>query len=309
MQKTEFKQLSKEWLEYKKMTVKYSTYIKYKNIIHYHLKTICQDQDLNDWNDEDYQNWYKELLKRKSLSKSTLKSINCVLKNILNYGEDKYQLKHIDISYMKVVGEKRNIHILSDEEIKKLASYCLTNINATTLAVYISLYTGMRIGEICGLKWEDVDLNNQIIVVSKTVQRIQDENSKTKKTKKMVFSPKTKSSQRIVVMTDFLAEYLNVYKKMIKPDANDFFIISNSIEIPEVRNIQRNFKKICLQLDIKLNFHALRHSFATNCIKYEMDVKTLSELLGHSTISTTMNLYVHPTIEYKKEQINKIPKF
>lgn len=309
MEKYNFKQISREWLELKRLSIKYSTYIKYKNIVCCHLDNIYDNKDINDWNQEDYYTWYKEILDKESLSSSSKRSINYVFKSILNYGEETYHMKHIDFSYMKTSSEKHDIYVLSDDECKKLSNYCLQNINYTTLSIYISMYSGMRIGEICGLKWEDIDLENHLIFVSRTVQRIKVENSKDIKTKKMVFSPKTPSSKRIVVMTDFLVEYLFLYKKIMTPLSKEYYVISNSLDIPEVRNVQRNFKRICHKLDIDLNFHALRHSFATNCIKYNIDVKTLSELLGHSNISTTLNLYVHPTIEYKREQINKIPKF
>lgn len=302
-----FKRISREWLEYKKVSVKYSTYIKYKNVVYHYLDNMYEKKDIYQWNENDYYKWYKKLLE-KELSKSMLRSIHYVLKDILIYGERVYHLKHTDLSYMKITGNKQKIRILSDNERDKLSNYCQDNINFTTLSIYMSMYTGMRIGEICGLKWKDIDLDNSIIMISRTVQRIEDDSFSYKKTKKMVFSPKTQSSKRIVVLTDFLVEYLNNYKKLMIPLSEDYFIISNSLEIPEVRNIQRNFKRICIKFDIDINFHSLRHSFATNCIKYNIDIKTLSELLGHSNISTTMNLYVHPSIDYKKEQIRKIPK-
>ena len=110
-------------------------------------------------------------------------------------------------------------------------------------------------------------------------------------------------------MTDYLTEYLMTYKLIMKPKEENYFIITNSQEIPEVRNIQRNFKIICDSLKIKLSFHGLRHSFATKCIESNADYKTVSVLLGHSNISVTMNLYVHPSLEYKRAQINKITKF
>jgi len=303
-----FHTISREWLEYKKISVKYSTYIKYKNIVYHHLDYIYEKKDMNQWNESDYRQWYKGLLEEQQLSISMLRSILYVLKDILVYGERAYHIRHIDFSYMKIIGNKQNIRILSDHESKKLSSYCLNHINFTTISIYISMYTGMRIGEICGLKWEDIDLKNNLIMISRTVQRIEDDNYQDTKTKKMVFSPKTQSSERIVVLTDFLVEYLNIYKGLMNPLSEDCFVISNSLEIPEVRNIQRNFKRICIKLNIDVNFHALRHSFATNCVRYDIDIKTLSELLGHSSIATTLNLYVHPSIEYKKEQIKKIPR-
>lgn len=308
-EKINFENLSKEWLEYKHLNVKYSTVVKYQNIIKCHLMEIDQDKPLYLWEEKDYQEWYKNTIEIKHLSVSIQNSINCILKDILNYAERKYHFKHFDFSFMKNTSENKEIQTLLKDEYHKLCDYCQNYINPNTVSIYIAMYTGMRIGEVCGLKWEDVNLNNQTILVSRTVQRIKNDDPEGPKTKKMIFPPKTRSSKRLVVMTDYLTEYLRTYKLIMKPKEESCFIITNSHEIPEVRNIQRNFKIICNSLKIKLNFHGLRHSFATKCIESNADYKTVSVLLGHSNISVTMNLYVHPSLEYKKEQINKITKF
>ncbi|WP_296874799.1 site-specific integrase [Thomasclavelia sp.] len=307
-EKISFVELSNEWLEVKKFSVKYSTRIKYKNIINVYLKELFYIEDITEIDESNCRDYFEKLISNYLLSKSSIKIIRYVLRSILNYGKDVYDIKDINFSYFKISENKLPICVLSDEEKDKMVNYCLSNTSYTTVAIYISLYTGMRIGEVCGLKWEDIDFKNQTISVVRTVQRIKDEDSKNSKTSKMIFEPKTQSSKRVIVMTDFLAEFLLAYKAESNPKSSKTFIISNSLEIPEPRNVQRNFKKICGLLDIKATFHILRHTFATNCVKYGMDVKILSELLGHSSITTTMNLYVHPTLDYKKEQINKIPK-
>lgn len=309
MNKLCFKKLSYEWIETKRLSVKYSTYIKYKNIINNHLLKLYDNREIENWKEEDYKIWYLSFVKREDLSKSMKMSIKYVLKSILIYSEEKYHLKHINLTFMKITTDKQEVCVLNEDEIKKLSVYCQKNINTTALAIYISMYTGMRIGEICGLKWEDIFFDEGIIYVKRTVQRIQKENSCRSKTEKMIFSPKTRSSRRIVVLSDFLIDYIINYKRVFGPSSQNCFIISNSLEIPEVRNLQRNFKNVCSFLGLKINFHVLRHSFATNCIKYDIDIKTISELLGHSNISTTLNLYVHPSIEHKRKQINKMPSY
>lgn len=307
-QTVNFKMISREWLDLKKYHVKYSTYIKYKNIIDKHLLMFFIGSKGNPWDEKIFIEFINILAQKNDISVSMKHSIIFILKGILKYGEEKYHFNHVSLSKIKISRKKHEIKILSDSNKKKLADYCLENMNYTTLAIYISMYSGLRLGEICGLKWKDIDFDDKIISVNKTVLRIEDEKNQCAKTSKMIFSPKTMTSQRLVVMTDFLCDYISHYKKIMSPQSNEYFLISNSLDIPETRNIQRNFKIICSKLDFHINFHSLRHSFATNYIKYGMDVKTLSELLGHSTITTTMNLYVHPTIEYKREQINKIPK-
>lgn len=302
-----FEKIAGEWLHLKKMSVKHSTYIKYKNIIRLYLNDFFLDKNINDYDQSYYYECFNSLVEHNNLSSSTLKSIRFILRGILSYGEENYNLKHVNFSYLKISSAKHNITVLTKNETYLLSQYCQSHINDTTVAVYLSMYTGMRLGEICGLKWKDIDLDKGLITVLRTVQRIEDDINESSKTSKMIFEPKTESSKRIIVMTDFLIEYLKMYQGMIHYEPS-YYLITNSMSIPEPRNIQRKFKTICTHLGIYVNFHNLRHSFATNCISCGIDVKTLSELLGHSNISTTMNLYVHPTIEYKREQINKIPK-
>jgi len=307
MEKVSFEKVAGEWLELKKMSVKHSTYIKYRNIIRLYLSNFFADKALDEYDQSYYYQCFNSLAEHYHLSSSTLKSIRFILKGILTYGEEAYHIKHISFSYIKISSTKNSITVLSKQESEVLSQYCQDNISDATIAIYLSLYTGMRLGEICGLKWEDIDLDQGLITVLRTVQRIEDDINENSKTSKMIFEPKTQSSRRIIVMTDFLIKYLKEYQVMIdyKPS---FYLITCSKNIPEPRNIQRKFKIVCSRLDINVNFHNLRHSFATNCVSCGIDVKTLSELLGHSNISTTMNLYVHPTLEFKRKQINKISK-
>jgi len=302
-----FEKIANEWLYLKKMSVKHSTYVKYKNIIRLYLHDLFLEKSIFEYDQSYYYKCFNSLIENQNLSSSTLKSIRFILKGILTYGEENYNMDHINFSYIKISSSKHHITVLTKEETYQLSQYCQSHINDTTTAIYLSMYTGMRLGEICGLKWENIDLDKGLITVLRTVQRIEDDINENSKTSKMIFEPKTQSSRRTIVMTDFLIEYLQKYQQMVNYEPTSY-LITNSVDIPEPRNIQRKFKTICTHLGIDVNFHNLRHSFATNCISCGIDIKTLSELLGHSNISTTMNLYVHPTIEYKREQINKIPK-
>lgn len=300
-----FLKLSEEWLDLKRLSVKYSTYIKYRNIVDLYLNEFFKEKELEACNEREMCSLFEELMKNKGLSSSSLKSISFVLKNIWEYGEKSYELQHWNTSYIKIPGKKQQISVLSDQEEDKVAAYCQKYCNRTTVAIYLSLYTGLRLGEICGLKWKDVDMERGFIHISRTVLRIKAHTADAK-TSKMVLEPKTQSSRRTVVMTTFLAEYLLRYRHLKKEERHEeFYLLSNSLNVPEPRNIQRSFKTVCNRLNIQINFHSLRHTFATNCVKYGIDIKAVSELLGHSNITTTLNLYVHPSLEYKREQINK----
>ena len=168
------------------------------------------------------------------------------------------------------------------------------------------MYGGLRIGEICALKWEDIDLNNGIITVSKTVERLKNKENMESKTILMILEPKTQTSKRIVPIPVFLKEYIQNYYDYLTVIDSSYYLLTNSEKIPDPRTIQNQFQRLCQDNNFQINFHSLRHTYATHCVMQEVDLKSLSEMLGHSNISTTLQLYVHSSIEFKINQINKI---
>lgn len=299
--------ICKEWLEIKKLSIKYSSYIKYKKIITMYLFPFFEKNEIKDINEFLIAKFFLDLADEKKLSASMLHSIKNVFSSFYIYGEQKYKLKHIDFTIVKVPSSKNSSKTLTKIEENALSHYCFSHLNSTTIAILLGLYAGLRIGEICALQWKDVDFKQELIIISKTAQRLQCENDPNSKTKLMLLTPKTISSNRYVIIPEFLNNYLNSYLTFlnIQEDNLNYYLVSNSLDLIEPRTIQRRFEKICEELGFKSNFHALRHTYATNCIKLGIDVKTVSEMLGHANVSTTLNRYVHPSFEYKKEQINK----
>ena len=237
-----------------------------------------------------------------NLSTSIVNSIQCTLKAIYRYGERTHGLKKLDFNVIKFSQKSKTKEPLTLEKEMIIWQYCLNNKERISLAMSLGLYAGLRIGEICALKWEDIDLENSMISITKTVQRLKSENHE-QKTQLYILEPKSTSSIRSVILPDFLTEYLKKYNYL---NNKDFFILSNK-EIPvDPRIIQKNFRKICKANDIDATFHTLRHTYATNCIKTNIDVKTLSETLGHANVNITLNRYVHTSLDFKKQQINKI---
>ena len=164
-----------------------------------------------------------------------------------------------------------------------------------SLGIVMALHTGMRIGEICALKWEDIDLPGKIIHVRHTLQRIQTFGT-VKKTKIVITEPKSVSSVRDIPITDCL---MTLLKKLRAGD--DMFVLSGKRKPVECRTLQYYFKKVLSNANLpSVHFHSLRHAFATNCIALGFDVKTLSEILGHSSVEITLNRYVHSSIERKR---------
>lgn len=194
---------------------------------------------------------------------------------------------------------KERILLSHDEEIilfKRLKSVP-TETNCTIL---LALTTGMRIGEICALKWSDIDLKKRIIAVNRTVQRIRTFASE-QKTKIIESLPKSVKSKREIPIPDVVYEHIKALSKGVE---NDDYFLSSSKKIIEPRTLQYRFKSILKKEKLpSVTFHSLRHLFATKCIELGVDVKTLSELLGHSSVEITLNRYVHSSIERKVECI------
>ena len=185
-------------------------------------------------------------------------------------------------------------------------NYLRDNFTFKNLGIFICLSTGMRIGEICGLRWQDVDVDDGVIMVRHTLQRIYILDEGERHTEIILDTPKTSNSIRDIPMS---SELLRIMKQFNKVVNDDYFVISNDINPIEPRTYRNYYKRLCKKLDIpELKFHGLRHSFATRCIEANGDYKTVSVLLGHSNISTTLNLYVHPNKEQKKKLINKMLK-
>ena len=162
---------------------------------------------------------------------------------------------------------------------------------------------GLQPPELCALKWGDIDLFNGIVSINKTMQRVQCDD-KNYKTKIIITPPKTTNSNRMIPIPKFL---VSILKSFNPKNENAYLLTGLEDKFIEPRQAQNIFNKCLADCKIdKINFHALRHSFATRCIELGMDYKTLSEILGHANVSTTMNLYVHSSLTQKKKQMNKL---
>lgn len=241
------------------------------------------------------------------LSQKTIKDILIVLKMILKFGAKHKWLIYIpfDIQFPSE-REKHSIEVLNRSDQRKIMSYIQDHFTFRNLGVYICLSSGMRIGEVCALTWEDVDTDNGVISVNRTIQRIYVIEEGNRKTELILDTPKTKNSIREIPISKDLLRILKPFKKIVNPS---FFVLTNDTKPTEPRTYRSYYKKLMQELKMpELKFHGLRHSFATRCIESNCDYKTVSVLLGHSNISTTLNLYVHPNMEQKKKAIEQMFK-
>lgn len=200
--------------------------------------------------------------------------------------------------------ERQELEVLSIANQKKIMRFVEENFTFRNLGIFICLSTGIRIGEICALTWDDIDTDNGVIHIRKTIQRIYVKENGIKKTELLIDTPKTATSMRDIPMIKDLYEILKPLKKVVN---NDYFVLTNEATPTEPRTYRNYYKKLLDKLGIPpIKFHGLRHSFATRCIESKCDYKTVSVILGHSNISTTLNLYVHPNYEQKKKCIDKM---
>lgn len=298
------REIAAAWKEYKRPYVKQSTMAAYVLILENHiLPTFGEDNSLPEQSVQAF-----VLHKIESgLSTKSVKDILIVLKMVMKFGVKKEWMTYYewDIKYPPS-SENKVLDVLSVTNHRKILNHIQSHFTFMGLGIYISLSTGLRIGEICALKWSDINVTDGILTVKRTIERIYIIEGEKKHTELVINTPKTKNSCREIPMNKELLGMLKPLKKVVN---DDYYILTNDERPTEPRTYRNYYKRLMEKLDIpKLKYHGLRHSFATRCIEVGCDYKTVSVLLGHSNISTTLNLYVHPNMEQKKRCIDKVFK-
>lgn len=236
------------------------------------------------------------------LSPSYIKTLSVIINSALRYAASEGLCMPLNASLYKPPIIRKEMHILDKKSQKRLEQQLSFDMDGTRLGILLALQTGMRIGEICALSWEDIDLCSKVIHIRHTIARVKSEKEGSKKTQLILDDPKTKSAIRDIPISTPLLPVLYGMKER----SGAGYLISGKMEFVSTRTFDYRYKKILEKTGIPLqNFHSLRHTFATRCVEAGMDVKTLSEILGHSNVSITLNTYVHPSLERKREQMEK----
>lgn len=304
MSNNTFEELAAMWLADKKQYVKKSTFSAYALLIANHLNPAFSE--VNEITESLVQDFVFTKLQQ-GLSRKSVKDILVVLRMILRYAVKLGYMPHceMDIKFPTET-ERPEIEVLSIHHQKVIMDYVQEHFTFMNLGIYICLCAGLRIGEVCALTWNDIDTDTGVINISKTIQRIYIIDGHEKHTEVIIDNPKTKNSIREIPMAKNLLKMTRPLKRVVN---GDFYVLSNSPIPTEPRTYRNYYTRLMRQLGIpKLKFHGLRHSFATRCIESKCDYKTVSVLLGHSNISTTLNLYVHPNMEQKKRCIEQMFK-
>lgn len=292
-----FNEVCNNWLEFKKCSNKISTISTYMKSIGKNISPALGDLDCNDLSEYDIVK-YINGLNQKDLSDKYKQDIIVILKSIIKYG-NVAGIFNLNLGLIPCprASDKR-VEVLTQVEIQNIIEYMENHPSYKNIGIYIGLYTGMRLGEICALRWEDIDLLEQKIYVNKTIQRVYIEEGKTKV---VVLKPKTDNSIREIPIS------INLKKILIKENMKAGYILTGTSKYLEPRCLQKYFKKVALESHCqKTHFHILRHTFATQCIECGVDVKSLSEILGHASVNITLNKYVHSSFDTKVKQLKKL---
>ena len=298
-----FDSLINAYLVQKQYNAKESTYAHYCNIINTHILPSLGSMPLSEISAQTIERFASEKLKcgnlilNIGLSPKTVKDILSIVKSILKYGADNNLINRETMSFSLPRTNKKDVEALSNEERERLEKYTVDADNIH-FGIYLCLYTGLRLGELCALKWEDINFSDEVINIRKTMLRISSA-SNDKKTKIIISSPKTETSNRQIPLPKDLVIMLK--NRSIDISSQKDYFLTNSSKFIEPRNYYKKYKRIISKCGLeRYTFHALRHTFATRCIEKGFDPKVLSEILGHSNVKITLDRYVHPSMDRRR---------
>lgn len=302
-----------EWLSEKRREWKPTTYDTYSRLVEQYINPVLGNYRIADITTSVMETFSKELdqlSSRKKLSEGYKKYICALVGQIIAFQSERCALKSQALRLPDFKVNKRRIELPDEKDLQLLEDYLTQNLdNDTCLGILLARYTGIRIGELCALQWRDLDLENGLVTIRGNLQRIKNhenefEKSGTgQKTKVCEQTPKTMKSMRTIPLADGLVEVLKKHQR----EPERYLISGKRKEWAEVRTVQYRFTSILKKSGCEsFHFHLLRHTFASDCICRGCDVKSLSEILGHSSVQVTMNIYVHSTMKQKKEMMNLV---
>ena len=310
------------WLSANSARLKPSSRAKYRTDIENHIKPFFGDKLPGEILPEEIDGFTRSLLTGKGLSPKTVRSILTLFHSILSYTGKRSggKLPDVEITYPKSF--RKNTRVLDEKEESALVQLLAREMDACKFGVYLALRTGMRIGEICALRWCDISFEAAAISVCHTALRLPRGNAcqadpnrssaaagddggalALSRTELVIGTPKSESSLRLIPLMPDIATLCERFR----PEEPGAFLLTGTDRCMDPRKLQRHLKKYLEECGIpEAHFHTLRHTFATRCVEAGFDVKTLSEILGHSNIGITMNLYVHPNLDLKRENMNRL---
>lgn len=306
---------TKNWLDiwlnkYVKHTVKLRTFARYRYNIEKHINPILGELELCELSASVLQDFILHKLEKGNLktgaplANNSIIGIANIIKSALSMA---VSLEVIDKEYANKIKlptpTEKPVNAFTKREQQKVELFCLNSKKSNHFGIVLSLYTGLRIGELLALTWDDIDFVNGLMKVDKEAYRYKQNGE----WQTIIDKPKTKSSIRIIPLPKILLSKLKEIKKKSK---YEHIISTNKNTIVDTRSYQKTYERILRKLNIPYkNFHSLRHTFATRAVELGIDVKSLSEIMGHKNPSVTLQRYTHSFLSYKAEMMNKLGKF
>lgn len=308
--KIDIKTLSDDWLASIKPQIKSSTFNKYNNLMVSYILPYLGDIDINNLTADNLNEFCSYLLEKggkkgTGVSAKTAADALSLIRRIICYAGRRGYNTLCTGKEISVNQPSKEINVLTQSEQDVLYQYLYEHQSERNMGILLCLFTGLRIGEICALEWDDISLENGTIYVHQNIQRIQIEENSKKKTEVVITTPKSQCSIRTIPMPDFIISILK--SANIKRQG---YLLTGNKKYLEPRTMENHFHRVLDNISVRqVNFHSLRHTFATRCVEVGFDIKSLSEILGHSNVNITLNRYVHPPFQLKKENMERLSVF
>lgn len=302
--------VARRWEENIAQQVKESTFVKYHTMLQLHLIPALGAVCVEDMTHELIESLSLALLRGecrggKPLAPRYVADILSVLRSILRFARRAGAVVPCDGSSVRIRRPPVEIRILTLKEQEQLCRHLYSNLDFRNAGILLSLFAGLRVGEISALRWEDIALDEGLLYIRHTMQRIQNLSPEGPRTHVIITTPKSSTSARIIPLPADLANLIQT----LPGDHTGFFLTGSEETYLEPRIMQYHFQRCLRRCGIpRATYHALRHTFATRCVELGFDVKSLSELLGHSTVGMTMDRYVHPSMEHKREHMQRLSR-
>lgn len=302
--KTLFQNYCEEWLIVNRSRIKESTFVKYLNITERHIIPKLGQLKLKEIDSIVIEKFTRFLIEDLNFAPKTVRDVHTVLKAILKYADRRTPniLGNVEIYNPK--DPRKEMRVLTKDEQQRLINCLATDMDEYKFGILLSLLTGLRVGEICALRWENISFSDKTIKVASTIQRLKNLSAEDgSKTHLLITNPKSDTSMRVIPMTESVENLC----RRFKCDDPEAFVISGTNRCVEPRTMQYKLKKYTEDCGMEdVHFHVLRHTFATRCVEVGFEIKSLSEILGHSSPKITLERYVHSSIEMKRDNMNKL---
>lgn len=304
-----YDELLDSWLHSSQLNTKESTHARYVHLINTHVRPQLGKYQLSMLSTEIIESFIEiqltdgRLDNTGGLASKTVTDILTIVKSTMEYARYKGLPVICNLSKLTIKKKEKEMRVLTQSEQDALIGVLMDDMDLYKFGVFLSLYTGIRVGELCALQWEDFNLAQTTLKIRKTMQRIQNiGNGAFSKTKIVITEPKSQCSVREIPLPIFVVDIARKFVANSKA-----YILTGNDRYVEPRTMQNRFKSYVKDSGIAdANFHALRHTFATRCIEVGFEIKSLSEVLGHANVNITLNRYVHSSFELKCSNMNKL---